>query len=147
MDLGAERHAGLQREIARSQLAQDRLHAARLDLGEKAHLAEVDAQERHVDLRHGPSGPQEGSVAAQHDQRARSRKLANDGLRLPGRRGPVGNASHLAPAFGPFTQVQGRLFGWVVGEADAFELHMPASSPNLSDHSEGRSTGTGSTGW
>ena len=52
----------------RSAASRARLELVRLGLRQEAHLAEVDAQDRHVDLDHGPDRPQERAVAAEHDQ-------------------------------------------------------------------------------
>jgi hypothetical protein len=146
MDLRVQRHARLEREIAGDELTQDRLHAAGLDLGQEADLAQVDSQQRHIYFRDGPGRPQECAVTAEHDERARVCEFADDGLSIPGRRRPVGDPAHLAPAFGALAQVQRRLLCGVVRKTDPFELHAPASSPNLRTHSSGRSIVRPSTG-
>ena len=131
MDLAVERHPLLEREVAGHQLTQDGLHALGLDLREEADLAQVHAEQGHVHLGHGPGRPQESAVAAEHDERAGSGQFADQSRSLARGGRPVVDAPHLAPTLGPLAQVQRRLLGGVVGEADAIELHMPASSPNL----------------
>jgi len=111
MNLRVKRHARLQHEIAGRQLAEHRLHVAGLDLREEPDLAQVHPEKRHVHFRYGPGRPQESPVAAQHDQCAGIRELADDRLRLSRRGRPVGDAPHLAPALGALAQVQRRLFG------------------------------------
>ena len=68
--------------------SEDRLELARLGLRQEADLAEVDAEERDVDLGDGAGGAQERAVAAEHDERVGGRQLAQQrvdvaGLGLP----------------------------------------------------------------
>ena len=146
MDRGFERHPILDLEIPFDQPGQRGLQAIGFDLGEEANLAQVDAEQRHVYFRYGSSRPQERTVAAQDDENPRLGQLFDQGAQLAGRRRPVGDAAQLAPAFGAFTEFQRRFLRWVVGEADALELHAPANSPNFSTHSVARAPGSPSRG-
>ena len=67
---------------------QDRLELVRLDLRQEADLAEVDAEQGHVDLGDGPRRPQERAVAAEDDQGASSRAARGRAPRAPRRRRP-----------------------------------------------------------
>ena len=66
------RHPLVDRELAGDDALQDGLEVAGLGLGQEADLAEVDAEDRDVDLGHGPGRAQERAVAAEHDQARRS---------------------------------------------------------------------------
>ncbi len=76
------------------ELPEHGLQAVRLGLGQEADLAEVDPEDRHVDLGHGHDGAQERAVAAEHDEHVRrpaaprraapSRRRARPSGRCPG---------------------------------------------------------------
>ena len=90
-------------------LAEHGLELARLGLREEADLAEVDAEDRHVDLGHGPGRAQERAVAAEHDERVGRRQLARAGAsRSPACGCPVVDAAHLAPAGGALAAARRR---------------------------------------
>ena len=61
-----------------------RLEVGRLGLGQEADLAEVDAEERDVDLGDGARGAQERAVAAEHDERVGRRQLARERVEVAG---------------------------------------------------------------
>ena len=104
--------------------------------GKDADLALYDG----VHFGHRTSRAEEGSVTTEDDQRPGIRQFVDECLSFSGRSRPVGYSSQLAPALASFPQFQRRLFGWVVREADAIELHAPASSPNLIIQASGNST-------
>ena len=140
MDRGLECHPILDPEIALDQLGQNGLQPMRLDLGEEADFAQIDAEQRNVHFGHRTSRAEEGSVTTEDNQRPGIRQFIDECLSFSGRSRPVGYSSQLAPALASFPQFQRRLFGWVVREADAIELHVPASSPNLIIQASGNST-------
>ena len=101
-DPALERHPLVDPVVAVDDRAEDRLEVAGLGLRQEADLAEVDAEERHVDLGDRPGRPQERAVAAEHDQqRPSSAARATSAVRLARRRLPVADAAHPAPAGGP----------------------------------------------
>ncbi len=69
-------------------LGERRLEIDGLDLGQEADLAEVHAQERHVDVGHRARRPQERAVPAQDHERVGARQLAQQGVGLARRRSP-----------------------------------------------------------
>ncbi len=104
-------------------LARTCVELAGLGLRQEADLAEVDAEDRHVDLGHGTNGAQERPVATEDDEGIGRRELADEDL-LVARLGlPVVDAAHLAPAGGAGTQLDGRLDRRVVGEPDPLDGH------------------------
>ena len=80
-DPGLDRHPFLDPVVAGDDEPEDGVELARLGLREEADLAEVDAEERDVDVGHGPRGAQERAVATEDDQRIGRRELADEGLR------------------------------------------------------------------
>jgi hypothetical protein len=99
------------------------LELARLRLRKKADLAEVDADERHVDVGDRAGGSQKRPIAAQHDERIGRRQLAHEGLGLTRGRLPFADPAQLAPTGRPRTQLDGRLDRGVVGEPDPGDGH------------------------
>ena len=73
MDSRLERHPFADRVLAGHQPAEHRFELAGLRLREESDLAEVDPDERHVDLDHGSGGAQERAVATEHDEDVRRR--------------------------------------------------------------------------
>ena len=55
----------------------------------KPDLAEVDADQRHVDLGHGRRRPQERAVATEHDEDVGRRQLLDERVRVAGRAAPI----------------------------------------------------------
>ena len=71
---------------------QDRLELARLGLREEADLAEVDAEDRDVDLGDGADRAQERAVAAEDDEGVGRRQLAQQGVEVARRGLPLVDA-------------------------------------------------------
>src|SRR5262249_46981312 len=94
-----------------------------LGLREEAHLAQVDPQQRHVDLDHGPGRAQERAVAAQDDEDVRRWQLVAEALEVRRLGRPLGDSTHLAPAPGSLAELDGGLARGVVGEADPADRH------------------------
>ena len=67
-DPGLERHPLVDRVLAGDEMGEHSLQLGRLRLRQESDLAEVDAEERHVDLDHGPGGAEERSVATEDDE-------------------------------------------------------------------------------
>ena len=61
-------------------LGEHLVELAGLGLRQEADLAEVDAEDRDVDLGDGPSGAQERAVAAEDDEGVGRREFADEGL-------------------------------------------------------------------
>ncbi len=74
-DARLERHPLVDRVFARDEPAEDGLELRRLRLREEADLAEVDAEQRHVDLDDGPGRSQERPVTAEDDEDVGRRQL------------------------------------------------------------------------
>ena len=83
VDRSAQRHPRLQPVRAGPDLLEQRLELVGLGLGQEADLAEVHADERDVDLGHGPGRAQERAVAAEHHEHLRPRQRADEAR--PGR--------------------------------------------------------------
>ena len=78
-----------------------------LDLREEADLAEVDPEDRDVDLGHGTRGAQERAVAAEHDEQVRRRQLGQEPVVLGGGLVPHLELAEVAPGQGAVAQVHG----------------------------------------
>ena len=63
-------------------LARTDVELARLDLREEADLAEVDAEDRDVDLGDGADGPQERAVATEDDEGVGGGQFADERLEV-----------------------------------------------------------------
>ena len=118
-----ERHPLLERVGAGARAARGRLELVRLGLGQEADLAEVDAEDRHVDLGHGPDRAQERAVAAEHHEhvgrrRARASELAQ--CRPPGD-AHCSTPCIAAPAGRALAELEGVLVRGVVREPDALQ--------------------------
>ena len=75
----------LDRERARGELARGRASSSfGLGLGQEADLAEVDAEDRDVDLGDRSGGAQERAVAAEHDEHVGVAQLVEQCRRLAG---------------------------------------------------------------
>ena len=120
-DAALEGHPLVDRVVAVDDAAPGRLELARLDLRQEPDLAEVDAEERHVDLDDGTRGAQERAVAAEDDQHIGRRELADERRRGRPLGLPLVDAADLAPAGGPGAQLDRGVVGRVVGEADALD--------------------------
>ncbi len=131
LDLGVERHSLFDSEVAAGELVQHRLEVFRLDLGEETDLTKVDAEEGHAGAGYSSRGPQERSVATEDHQGSGAGQTSRQRIEVACRRGPMTDPVVFAPAFGTHVEIQGGLFGGVVGERNAVELHIRASSPNL----------------
>ena len=82
------------RELAGDDALEHGLELAGLGLRQEADLAEVDAEERDVDLGHGPGRPQERAVAAEDDERVGRRQLAQQRVQVAGLGLPLLDAAH-----------------------------------------------------
>ena len=109
--------------LAGSDVLEHGPEVAGLRLREEADLAEVDAEDRDVDLGHGPDGPQEGAVATEHHERVGRGQLPQQDVDVVGRCMPLRDVAHLAPAGRPRAEFDGRLDRRVVGEADPLDGH------------------------
>ena len=129
-DPALERHPLVDRELAGDELAEHGLELAGLGLREEADLAEVDAEERDVDLGHGAGGAQERAVAAEHDERVGRRQLARAAVEVAGLGAASGRcrARRHQPA-ARSRELDGGLDGRVVGEADARDASRRARRP------------------
>ena len=108
--------------------AEDGVELAGLGLRQEADLAEVDAEERDVDVGDGPRRAQERAVATEDDEGVGRRQLADERRRVARRDLPLADAADLAPAGGARAQLDGGLDRRVVGEADAADGHVPVTS-------------------
>ena len=88
-DPALERHPLVDREAALGDLGEDLVELAGLRLRQEADLAEVDAEDRDVDLGDRPHGAQERPVATEDDERIGRRRARGRGP--PGR--PTGPAT------------------------------------------------------
>ena len=79
-DPALERHPLVDREVAVDDLGEDGVELAGLGLRQEADLAEVDAEDRDVDLGDGADRAQERAVAAEDDQGVGRRQLADERL-------------------------------------------------------------------
>jgi hypothetical protein len=77
-DPALERHPLVDREAAVGDLGEDPVELAGLRLRQEADLAEVDAEDRDVDLRDRPHRAEEGPVATEDDQSIGGRQLADE---------------------------------------------------------------------
>ena len=128
-DASLEDHPLVDRVLAGDDPLEDRLELARLGLRQEADLAEVDAEERDVDLGDGSGGPQERAVATEDDERVGRRQLAGAARR--GRRSGPATRRCRAPGTSPTArarELDGGLDRRVVGEADALDRHAPVTS-------------------
>ena len=128
-DPALEGHPVLERVLAGAQAIERPDEVAGLDLREEADLADVDPEQRDVDVGDGPGGPQERAVAAEDDEDVRPGQLAGEDLVVRRGRRPVVEAAHRRPAGGPLAQLEGGLDGRVVGEADAPDARRSSQPP------------------
>jgi hypothetical protein len=94
------------------------LEVAGLGLRQEADLAEVDPEQRDVDLGDGPGGAQERAVAAQDHEDIGPGQLAQEAVEVAGLGLPVLDVAHAAPADGPGGRSTVGLDRRVVREAD-----------------------------
>ena len=127
-DAAFERHPFLEAVLAGNDRGQDGLHVARLGLRQEPDLAEVDADQRHVDLGDGHRRPQERSVATEHHQDVRRRQLLDEPGRVAGGQLPFADPADAAPARGARAELDRGIDRRVVGEADPGDGHQPATS-------------------
>ena len=127
-DQRIEPHPLVDREPAGHDLGQDVVELAGLGLRQEADLAEVDAEDRHVDLGDRADRAQERPVATEHDQRIGRLELVDERVDVARLELPLVDATDLAPAGRPRAQLDRRVDRRVVGEADPLDGHGAVTS-------------------
>ena len=96
-DVALERHPRLQRVPARRAGARAPLEIGGLDLREEADLPDVDAEQRHVVLEHGPSGAKERAIATEDHEQVGAGELEVKAVAVGRGGGPVLDAMQRGP--------------------------------------------------
>src|SRR4029450_4081194 len=134
-DPAFDRQALVEPELPGEDVLEDRFKVGRLGLRQEPDLAQVDAQERDVDLGDGSGRTQERAIAAEHHERVRRLQLLAKGVDVAGLRTPLIDATPTAPARGSSGEFDGRLDGRVVRKADALDRHASVTSAMRSGRS------------
>ncbi len=134
-DRALERHPLVDPEVGLDELCEDGLELLGLDLREEADLAEVDAEDRNVDLRDGASGAQEGAVASEDDEGVGRRQLRHEDVVVARLGCPVVDLAALAPAGCALAKLDRCIVGRVVGEP---EPRHPATTARRRSSRSGR---------
>src|SRR5262245_33777787 len=123
-DPALEGHPLVDRVLAGLEAAENVLELSCLGLRQEADLAEVDPEQRDVDLDHGPGCSQERAVTAKDDEDVGRRELIAQGLVVAGLRGPLLDTPDGAPARGALAELDRGIARGVVGEADPADGHV-----------------------
>ena len=123
-----ECHPLVDRVLADDEMGQHGLELARLGHREESDLPEVDPEQGHVDLDHGPGRPQERAVATEDDEHVGRGQLRDERLDVRSLGCPLVDTADGAPAGGALAKLDCGLARGVVSEADPLDRHDAATA-------------------
>src|SRR4029079_8612388 len=127
-DPAFDRKALVDRAVAGTDLLEHGIEVARLGLRQEPELAEVDAEQRDVDLGDGSCRAKERAITAEHDEGIGRRQLRREGFTIASLGAPFIDAAPASAPGGARHELAGALHRRVVCEADPTDGHAAITS-------------------